>query len=130
MGRRSKKKTTTDQLTAAVSKILDEYGEDVKSNLKEIVAKLSKEGAKAVRSASKSTYGGTGKYASGWRSRLDTGRLSSQGIIYNARVPGLPHLLEYGHAKRGGGRVSGRPHIKPVEEKLISEFEREVKSKL
>lgn len=39
----------------------------------------------------------------------------------------LSHLLEYGHAKRGGGRVKAYPHIGENEQKAVEEFERRLK---
>ena len=75
-----------------------------------------------MKSGAAAKFGGTGKYAEGWTSRFETERFSAQGIIYNKDVPGLPHLLEHGHAKRGGGRVPGREHVAPVEQILESAF--------
>lgn len=119
-----------DRLTAEVEKILDEYGDNVRENLGDIVKQMSKKGAATLRSQSRATFGGTGKYAKGWTSTAQTGRLSAQGTIYNGDLPGLPHLLEFGHANRSGGRTPGRVHIATVEQQLISEFESKVKSKL
>lgn len=123
------RKVPTDRLTEAVDKILEEYGDNVQENLDEIVKQMSKKGAQTLRSQSKNTFNGTGQYAKGWTSTVETGRVSAQGTIYN-KTPGLPHLLEFGHALRNGGRTRAKPHIKPVEEKLVKEFESKVKSKL
>lgn len=127
------KRVPIDRLTQEVNKVLAEYGDDVQDNLNEITEKITKQGAKTLKAQSRSTFGGTGKYASGWTTQIETGRVSAQGTIYN-KTPGLPHLLEYGHAlKRGGrtvGQTSGRAHIKPVEDALIKEFESKVKAKL
>ena len=124
------KRVPIDQLTQAVDSILAKYGEDVQGNINDIVKDLSKQGAKTLKGESSSTFGGTGKYASGWTSQTETGRVSAQGTIYNGDLPGLPHLLEHGHANRGGGRTPGRVHISKVEEKLLKEFEDRVRSKL
>lgn len=46
-----------------------------------------------------------------------------EGHIYS-RKAGLPHLLEKGHAKIGGGRTRAFPHVKPAAEHAF-EFARE-----
>lgn len=123
------KLTPIDRLQAEVSAILEEYGDEVAENLDEITKEVGKRGTKALRSSSKGSFGGSGKYARGWTYEVEEGRLGTTVTLYN-RTPGLPHLLENGHAKRGGGRVAGRSHIAPVEAELIESFEKEVASKI
>lgn len=122
------KKIPIDRLSAEINKILTEYGEQVQQDVDEAAQRVTKAGVKAVKGNAKGSFGGTGKYAAGWTSKFEKGRLSSQGTIYNGTVPGLPHLLEHGHANRNGGRTSGREHIGPVEQKIIEDFEKAVKA--
>lgn len=123
------KKIPVDRLAAEINKILTEYGEQVQQDVDEAAQRVTKAGVKAVRANAKDSFDGTGRYAKGWKSKFETGRLSSQGIIYNGDLPGLPHLLEHGHANRNGGRspTPGRVHIEPVEQKIIEDFEKAVK---
>ena len=113
------RKVPLDALASNISKILQEYGEDVTERLDDVTQKLAKQGQKALRGESRSRFGGTGKYASGWTTTLERNNLGVTAVIHN-KTPGLPHLLENGHANRGGGRTSGRTHIAPVEEKLVN----------
>lgn len=106
-------------ITSEISIALREYTTEVEEGLEKAKEKSAKEGAKLLRATSPKR---TGKYGKGWRAKKD----GTAWIIHNATRHQLAHLLEKGHAKRGGGRVPGRVHIAPVEEQVIKQFENEV----
>lgn len=120
---------TVEQLANTIAKTLDEYEAGVIEDMTAVVKKVTREGVKTIKSNA-GVFGGTGQYAKGWTSQVETGRLSAQGIIYNKAVPGLPHLLEFGHANRGGGRTPGRVHIAPVEKAIVESFQKEMEQTL
>lgn len=109
---------------ADIQKILKQYEQETVQDVKKVTKKLANRGAKELRDKSGIFNGGN--YASGWTSKVEEGVMSCVGIIYN-KTPGLPHLLENGHALRNGGRMSGRTHIAPVEEQLVKDFEQAVR---
>ena len=68
-----------------------------------------------------------GGYSKGWRSKVEEGiGAGSTAVIYNAKKPGLTHLLEKGHEKRDGGFVRGIPHIEPAFRQAAEELERDM----
>lgn len=126
----SRRKVTLDTFSTELKKILDEYADEVTENVQEVTKKVARKGAQAVKNESlnifKDVHLKKGRYGSGWTTTVETGRFSAQGIIYNKKYPGLPHLLEHGHAMRGGGRVPGKAHIAPVEKKIVEMYEKEI----
>ena len=120
-------KTPIEKLDTSMEKLLQEYANDVTMTTKELATKIAKKGAQTLKQASAQAVGGSGKYAKGWTVTTVETRLSCSNVIHN-KTPGLPHLLEKGHAKRNGGRVSGREHIKPVEEEIVEEFDEVLKN--
>lgn len=73
----------------------------------------------------------TGKYAESWRSKTvseSSDKLAL--IVHSPKKYMLTHLLEYGHAKRGGGRVRAIPHLAPAEEKAGANLENEIRKRV
>lgn len=103
----------------AINRIISQYYAEATEAMYEVIDEVGKESVKKLRSESRANFNGK-KYARGWSLKFDTGRLKHGCIIYN-KYPGLPHLLEHGHATRNGtGReydpTPGRVHIAPISE--------------
>ena len=123
------KRIAADNLAAEINKMLTEYCEDIADGVDVAAKKTAQLGARALNTESANKFGGK-KYRKSWTSKHQKKRLASIAVIYS-KIPGLPHLLEHGHAVRGGGRtVPGRLHIAPVEQDVIRTFEREVKESI
>lgn len=116
-------------LDKAVKDTLSQYGEVAIEATKEAVAEVAKESAKKLKSSS--PRGRTGKYAKGWTSKVETGRVSASATVYGkSGTYQLAHLLEHGHAKRGGGRTTPIQHIEPVEQWAVEEALQRITQKL
>lgn len=103
-----------------VQKYLEEQRYEVIEAMSETIDEVAKESVKKLKATS--PRGKTKKYYKGWTYKIEKGRLSHGSIVYGKTgTYQLAHLLEYGHAKKGGGRTNEYEHIKPVEEWAIDE---------
>lgn len=121
-----------DALGTEIAKMMEEYASDVAVDMKAEAKTVAKEAVKELKQTSPEGPGsGKGHYKDGWASKVENENAVAIGIrVYNKKKPGLTHLLEKGHAKRGGGRVEGISHISPVEQKVIEEYEKRLKERL
>ena len=109
-----------DKLAGEIVLAIQTYTQDVS----EAVDEAARETAKAIAADLRETSPKkTGEYAKGWTYRK-TGAGAYR--VHNKTKPQLTHLLEHGHAKAGGGRVEGIPHIKPAQDRYVPEFEKKV----
>lgn len=117
-----------DGMAAAIMEGLKDYADLATDDLK---AAVKKAGATARKEIQANAPSDTGAYAKSWsvKNTKETSN-SLEVTVYSRTRYQLAHLLEFGHAKRGGGRVAGKSHIAPAEEKAVSELEQEITRKL
>ena len=117
-----------ENLADAVTAELVNYQQEVTDDLKKEIRTVSRETVQQIKNTSPKE---SGRYAKGWKFRVIFENENDLRVrIYNAQKPQLTHLLEYGHAKRNGGRVEGKAHIAPAEEKGIRQLEEEIERSL
>ena len=118
-----------DEMDNAIMEELEKYADLAADELKAAV----KETAASVR---KDIQAGapvdTGKYKKSWSVKnVREDSESIELVVHSRNRYQIAHLLEHGHAKRGGGRVAAKPHIASAEQrgnvKLVQTIEQKLK---
>ena len=114
---------------------IDNLANEIMAGLKEYADLASDDVKKAVRKAgntvrkeiSENAPKDTGAYAKSWSVKKTKETSNSLEVtVYSKNRYQLAHLLEHGHAKRGGGRVAARPHIAQAEQSAVETLDSEI----
>ena len=98
-----------DQLANEITKAVREYTEDVSEAIEREVDRTADI---VLRETRANAPRDTGDYAKGFRkTKRDIPGITRR-VVWNKQYSHLVHLLEFGHAKVGGGRVAGKPHLR------------------
>ena len=115
-------------LADAIMETLEDYADLTAEDVKQAV----KEAGDTVRDEIRThAPKNTGEYAKSWAVKKMKETSNSLTVVVHSRNRyQLAHLLEFGHAKRGGGRVSAQPHIAAAEAKGMEQLEDEIRKAL
>ena len=121
-------RVSIDEFPGAVMEHLEEYVFMAAEEVKEAVRTVSEDVKNEIQSRAPVR---TGKYKKSWTvSKVSETKESLVNTVHSVKYYRLTHLLENGHAKRGGGRTRSFPHIAPgedlAEKKLVEIAERKL----
>ena len=121
------KKISVSQLFAAVMEAVQEYADTAVEEVKQAVMETGNEVRDEIRQNAPKN---TGAYARSWAVKKTRETSDSIQIVVHSKRYQLTHLLEFGHAKRGGGRTRAFPHIAPAEQAGIEQLTRDIERDL
>jgi len=107
-------KVSVDEMDQAINEQLQKYAGSITEDMKDSLRESAKEMRKDI---SRNSPVRTGRYKKSWTvKKIAENSISLELVMHSKNRYQLTHLLEHGHALRNGGRVEGKPHIKPAEE--------------
>lgn len=120
----SSSKVSIGNMADAIMKELNEYADLTSDGVKAAVTKAAKTVKAEIQAGAPVK---TGAYKKSWSTKtIGESSQSLEITVYSKNRYQLAHLLEFGHAKRGGGRVAARPHIAAAEQTGIEQLEQEI----
>lgn len=110
------------QLADEIARIFADYGAEVVQAVNGAAEEVAKACAEDLKQTSPKRSGG---YRRSWKYKRmsGSGKRPQVWVVYNDKHARLTHLLEKGHATKGGGRARAIPHIAPAEERAAELFE-------
>ena len=106
--------TSIDDMAAEIMRGLTEYADLADSAMKAAVKKTATSVKKEISANAPMK---SGRYAKSWASKkVKENSHTLEMTVHSKNRYQIAHLLEHGHAKRGGGRVAAIPHIAPAEQ--------------
>ena len=107
-----------------IMKELNAYADTTADGVKTAVQKAAKTVKAEIQAGAPVK---TGAYKKSWAAKNTAESANKLEItVYSRNRYQLAHLLEHGHAKRGGGRVAAKPHIASAEQSGIEQLEQEI----
>lgn len=106
--------TSIDDMADEIMNGLTEYAELADTAMKKAVRKTA---TSVKNEISANAPVKSGRYKKSWTTKkVKENSHSLEITVHSKDRYQIAHLLEKGHAKRGGGRVAAIPHIAPAEE--------------
>lgn len=106
------------EIQVQLMRALSEFSEEENERIRKCMRKAALSCRNDLKNTSPKAYG---EYASGWRIKKVEKRLECSYTIYNAKKPGLTHLLEKKHLIRNQygryGFSTPQVHIAPAKER-------------
>lgn len=117
-----------DEMAHVIMEGLQEYADLATEDMK---AAVKKAGNRAKSDVQAGAPVDTGRYKKSWTVETTKENANAMEVtVHSKNRYQLAHLLEFGHAKRGGGRTRAFPHIAPAEAAAAELLEREVEAAL
>ena len=128
-------KANADNLAKMVMGELNGYVAALPEDILEAQKVAAKAAQKELKATSPKEKRGKhpGRYAKSWKVKTTKTRMGAETVVYNTES-GLPHLLEYGHDVKVGGRTVGHakayPHVEKAEANAMRLYAEELERRL